>query len=139
MTVPTARTIDRLVFVYAADSGLLSAAIDSARKVLRLRGCALCSITHGLTGEKREWAECRDEIGVPVDYVHLDELTADLRRTLAGAVPAVVAETAGERVVLVGPEVLERCKGSVADLKGRLQTHAAMNDLAFPAVGYEPR
>ena len=64
------RTIDRLIFVFAANSGLLSAAVDSAKKVLRLRGCSLCSITHGLAGEKREWSECREEIGVPVLQVH---------------------------------------------------------------------
>lgn len=79
------RTIDRVVFVFSANSGVSSAAIDSAKKVLQLRGCALCSITHG-------------------------------------------------RQVLIGPDVLARCKGSVADLKGRLQTYAAMHDLEFPAA-----
>ena len=132
------RTIDRLLFVFAANSGLLSAAIDSARKLLARRGCALCSITHGLAGEKREWAECRDEIGVPVDYVHLDELTPELRAALGGGeavadrLPAVVAAVAGGLLPLIGPEVLERCEGSVADLRRRLETHAARNDLAFP-------
>ena len=78
------RTIERLIFVFDADSGALSAFFDSAKKALRLGGCALCTITHGLAGERSEWRECKEELGVPVEYVHRDEIGPELREALRG-------------------------------------------------------
>src|SRR5215471_2038480 len=118
------RTIDRLVFVFNATSGPLSALLDSAKKILQIKGCTLCAITHGLAGEKSEWAECKTALGVPVDYVHRDEVTPDLRRLVGDDLPCVVALANGELIPLLSPAVLERCQGSVADFRGRLNYHA---------------
>lgn len=128
------RTIDRLVFVFDADSGALSAFFDSAKKALRLGGCALCSITHGLTGERSEWRECRDELGVRVEYVHRDEIWPDLTAALNGELPCVVAEAGGELVQLMDREALERCQGSVADFRGRMAYFASARRLVLPAL-----
>ena len=126
------RTIDRLILVYKADSGAFAAFVDSARKLLMINGCSLCSITHGLAGEKSEWRHCREELGVPVDYIHRDEVDDELHRLIGEQLPCIVAESGGRRTVLLGPEVLERCRGSVADLKGRLNYFASLNQLEFP-------
>jgi hypothetical protein len=126
------RTIDRLVLVYAADSGAFSAFVDSAKKLLRLNGCTLCAITHGLLGERDEWKDCKAELGVPIDYLHRDELDAELTRLVGNALPAVIAETASGRVLLFGPDVLERCKTSVAELKGKIMWHARAKGLMLP-------
>lgn len=126
------RRIERLIFVFNAGSGSVNAFLDSAKKLLRLKGCTLCTITHGLAGEKSEWRECKEEIGVPVDYVHRDEITPELAKVVGNDLPCVVAEAEGELVLLLGPDVLERCKGSVADLKGRLNIFAAMRGLELP-------
>ncbi|HEV8582370.1 MAG TPA: hypothetical protein VGX68_25160 [Thermoanaerobaculia bacterium] len=128
------RQIDRLIFVFSADSGSFNAFLDSAKKVLRIKGCTLCAITHGLAGEKSEWRECREELGVQIDYVHRDEISEDLRRVAGDNLPCVVAGTNGDLVYLLGPDVLERCRGSVADLKGRLRVFAAMRQLELPEV-----
>ncbi len=124
--------IRRLILIYNADAGKLAALVDSARKILRLNGCALCSITHGLAGEKSEWRSCRAEIGVPIDYLHRDEIFGPMKQLVGETLPCVVAETVGGPRVLLTPDVLERCRGSVDDFKGRLQTHAAMRDLELP-------
>ncbi len=126
--------IRRLILIYNADAGMLSALVDSARKVLRLNGCALCSITHGLSGEKNEWRSCRAEIGVPIDYLHRDEIFGPMKQLVGDTLPCVVAETAAGPQVLLTPDVLDRCRGSVDDFKGRLQTHAAMRDMELPAI-----
>lgn len=126
------RTIDRLIFVFSADSGALNAFLDSAKKVLRIKGCTLCAITHGLAGEKSEWRDCKEELGVPIEYVHRDEISPDLQRVIGNNLPCVVAQTGNELVLLLGPDVLARCRGSVADLKGRLNILAAMNRLELP-------
>lgn len=128
------RTIERLIFVFNAGSGSFNAFVDSAKKLLMIRGCTLCSITHGLAGEKSEWRDCKEEIGVPVDYVHKDEISPALRGVVQGKLPCIVAEAGGELTLLLGPDVLDRCQGSVADLRGRLHYFASANQLAFPAL-----
>jgi hypothetical protein len=125
--------IERLVLVYNANSGTVSAVIDSMKKLFQLNGCTLCSITHGLAGEKDEWKSCKEEIGVEIDYVHRDEVTPALAAVIKDQYPCILAKTADKEVLLLTPEVLDRCKGSISDLKGRLRTYAAMNKLFFPA------
>ena len=126
------KRIDRLLFIYNADSGKWSAFVDSAKKILMINGCALCSITHGLTSEKDEWRTCRDELGIQIDYIHRDELTTDLRFLVGDALPSVVAVAGEEYHILLTAEVLDRCKGSVADFRGRLYAFATMKGLEFP-------
>jgi hypothetical protein len=130
----TKRMIDRLIFVFSADSGSFNAFLDSAKKLLRIKGCTLCAITHGLAGEKEEWRECKEELGVQIDYVHRDEVSEELRRVAGDNLPCVVAQANNELVFLLGPDVLDRCRGSVADLKGRLRIFAAMKQLELPEV-----
>lgn len=136
-----ARKVDRLVLLYDASSGTWGAVVDSAKKMLMLKGCPLCSITHGIAGEKTEWKSCREEIGVPVDYLHRDELRGETAR-LAQEVglPCVLAESGGELVPLLRPEVLERCRGSVAEFRGKLHYHASAKELDLgtsPHTGLE--
>jgi hypothetical protein len=126
------RTIDRLILVFNADSGALSAWFDSARKLLRIRGCSLCATTHGLVGETPEWRRAKARLGVPVDHVHRDEIGPRLREVVGEGLPAIVAELGGERLLLLGPDVLDRSKGDVAALEGRLHEHASLKGLAFP-------
>ncbi len=124
------KRIDRLVMLYDADSGAWGAVVDSARKMLMLKGCPLCSITHGVAGEKTAWKSCRDEIGVPVDYLHRDELRGEAARLdREVGLPCVLAESEGQLVPLLRPEVLDRCRGSVAEFRGKLHYHASAKEL----------
>jgi hypothetical protein len=126
--------ISRLYFVYNADSGTLAAIVDSAKKLLSINGCPLCSLTHSLLGERTEWKTCRDTIGVAVDYVHRDELTTAMKATLGNEkLPCVLAESRDNLVLLLTADTIQRCNGSLADLRGRLNIHAAMRNLAFPS------
>lgn len=129
----TRRPIDRLILVYAADSGFASSVVDSAKKMLRLKGCSLCAITHGLAGERSEWRECREEIGVPVVIYHRDDVPEAVAAVAGDGLPCVLAEAEGELVPILGPETLDRMRGDVADFKGRLMARAAMRGLHLPA------
>lgn len=122
-------TIDRLIFVYNADSGLLAAIADSAKKLLRINGCTLCSLTHSTSGEKGEWTSCKETLGVPVEYLHRDELDARVKDVVQQELPCVLAETGGALVMLLRPDVIKRCNGSIADFRGRLKMHAVMRGL----------
>lgn len=129
----TGTRIERLLFIYNADSGKWGAFVDSAKKLLMINGCALCSITHGLAGERSEWKECRDELGVSIDYVHRDELTPQLKALVDNALPCIVAQTRVGPILLVRPEVLERCRGSVGELKGKIPYYAKLKNLEVAA------
>jgi len=124
--------IDRLSFVFDANSGFGAAIMDSARKVLRLNGCDLCTITHGITGEKKEMTSCRESLGVPVDYVHRDEMDGTLIDATGTKLPAVVAHSGSSTWLLLDRDAITRCKGSVSDLRGRLGFHAAKLGLLLP-------
>ncbi len=131
-----ARRIERLIFVFDANAGKLGALVDSVKKLLTINGCPLCAITHGLAGERAEWKECKEGFGVPVDYLHRNELSDSMRQLVGSAMPCIIAAVSGERVMLIGPDVLARCKGGVPDLRGRLLAHAASAGLELPFMGH---
>jgi hypothetical protein len=43
----------------------------------------------------------------------------------------VLAQTPSRLVLLLTADTIRRCNGSIADLRGRLNIHAAMRDLVF--------
>ena len=130
----SSRKIDRLILVYAANSGILAAFVDSAKKLLHVKGCSLCALTHGLATESQEWRSCRQEIGVPVDSYHLDDQPPAVERAAAGQYPCILAQTGGDVEMLLGPDVLDRLQGGVNDLRARLDIHAAMKGLDLPSA-----
>ena len=124
--------IDRLSFIFDANSGFAAAVVDSVRKVIRLNGCDLCTITHGITGEKSEMVSCRESLGVPVDYVHRDEMDAEMIEVTGNRLPAVVAHSGSSAWLLLDRDAIARCKGSVSDFRGKLAFFAAKLGLALP-------
>ena len=74
-----------------------------------------------------------DTIGVAVDYVHRDELTAEMKHCVGNEpLPCVIARSVCGLTLLLTAETIRRCNGSIADLRGRLKIHAAMRNLALP-------
>jgi len=51
-----------------------------------------------------------------------------------GVLPAVVAEVDGDLVHLMDRQVLDRCRGSVSDFRGRLAVRAGMHHLVLPGL-----
>ncbi len=83
--------VDNLIFIYDANSGKMGAFFDSTKKLLMIRGCALCSITHGIFGEKNEWKDCKEVLGVPITYYHKDEIPDHLKEIAANNLPCILA------------------------------------------------
>jgi hypothetical protein len=126
------RRIRRLVFVYDAPSGKLAAIADSLKKLVG-KGCPLCAVTHGVLGKRASWTRSERELGVPVDYLHSDEVGA-LHLTLPIELPCILAqfEDGAEPIVLLDPVGIERAHGTPADLRGRLAFRAASLGLVLP-------
>ncbi|MBC8767109.1 GTPase [Arenibacter sp. BSSL-BM3] len=67
--------VDRLVFVYNAKSGIGSALLGSAHKILSpgTYDCNLCAITFGVFSENKKWKEFRRKFDLEMEFLHLDE------------------------------------------------------------------
>ena len=67
--------LQRLLFVYNADTGLLPGLKDLFHKVLSpaTYPCSLCGITYGATAMLPEWKAFIKSLPVPVDFLHRDE------------------------------------------------------------------
>jgi hypothetical protein len=126
------RNIDRLTLVYSARSGLWASIVDSARKAFDLNACTLCTITHGLAGAKEEWRTCTVGLNVPIDYLHSDELKGELGELASARLPCVIAHAGSDLYVLVEPDALAECAGSVSALDRALRSSAQAAGLAFP-------
>lgn len=65
----------KLVFVYNANAGKVNAAFDIAHKLLSpsTYRCSLCSLTHGIFGEKEAWRKFRESSSLELEFLHKDE------------------------------------------------------------------
>ena len=65
----------KLIFVYNADSGLLSSMFDLGHKILNPETyeCNLCSLTYGNFIENKKWKEFRKNLQVEMEFLHRDE------------------------------------------------------------------
>jgi hypothetical protein len=122
-------TISRFIGVYDADHTLRGELAYFVKARLGVAHCALCSITHGLVREKASWRECRTGLGVPFDTYHRDDRPAEVAAATGGEAPVVLAEVVGDRgvelVVLLGPQELDRCAGSIEAMSEALRAAAA--------------
>lgn len=119
----------RLVGVYDADGTLRGELAYWFGARFGRRHCALCDITHGSVRERKDWRQCRDEMGVAFDTVHRDEASPDVMAVIQGNLPAVVALTSEGVTPLLGPRELERCQGSPVSMVEALRDAAVRQGL----------
>lgn len=106
--------VTALVGVYDADHTLVGEAAYVLGKVVGLRHCGLCDVTHSPVRRKPAWDAFAAGLDVPFELLHRDERDA----ALTAATPrlaAVVARLAdGTYRPLLGPEELDAARGDVA-------------------------
>ena len=103
-------TIQKLIFIYNADSGFRNALIDSAHKIFSpsTYECSLCDITFGAFTENAIWKKFRTETDVEMEFLHKDEFAKsyaskfDYKYTF----PIVLVQTTQELEVFVKTEEL---------------------------------
>lgn len=106
---PAPTTIRRLVGVYNADGTLRGEVAYVVGKLLGRAHCGLCDITHGAVSERADWKACRASLPIPFDTFHRNDQPDGARALTAGRLPAVLAETDGGFVLLLGPDELDAC------------------------------
>lgn len=73
--------------------------------------CALCDVTHGTFRRRSDWDDLLGGLPVPVRTFHRDDAPDDVRGL--GPWPLVAARTDAGVRLLLGPDDLAACGGSV--------------------------
>ena len=128
---PSTRDIVRLVGVYDADSTLRGELSYWINARLGRAHCSLCDITHGLFRERPGWRACRSSLPVPFDTYHRDDQPDPVRAAIGDSAPAVVAETGGGIVCLLGPTEVADCRGSIDALVEAVEQRIASAQLTW--------
>lgn len=128
--VPTQRIL-RLVGVYDADSTLRGELTYWVGARLGRRHCSLCDITHGSVRQRPEWKARRAALRVPFDTHHRNDQPDAIRVAAHGRVPVVVAETDSGLALLLSPDDLDACTGSIERLVDAIERAAARLELAW--------
>ncbi|MFS4469649.1 GTPase [Maribacter sp. 2210JD10-5] len=107
--------IQKLIFVYNADSGLGNLLIDGAHKIVspKTYACSLCDITYGAFTEKSIWKKFRKELilkGYELDFLHKDEFIKSYRSKFSYkfSFPIILASTGDNLEVLVSTTTLNQ-------------------------------
>jgi hypothetical protein len=129
-----AQRVVRLVGVYDADSSLHGELAYWIGARLGKRHCSLCDITHGSVRQRPEWKACKAELPTPFDTCHRNDQPANIRLAADGRSPVVVAETTGGNVLLLGPEDLDACGGSIESLVDAIERAIQRHGLVWSAT-----
>ncbi len=101
---PTHEPLDRLIFVYNADGGLVQAFLDSVHKTLSpaTYPCSLCAITYGSLRMHPKWRKWLQALPFQVVFYHKDDMPfPDI------ALPVVLIERSGQIETLVDAATLD--------------------------------
>ena len=128
------QTLRRLVGVYDADATLRGEVAYWIGARLGRRHCSLCDITHRSIRQRPEWKACRAGLPVQFDTYHRNDQPADVREVAGGRAPVVVAETGAGLVLLLGPEALDACAGSIDLLVESIERATEAAGIAWPSA-----
>ena len=121
-----ATRVTELIGIYHADGGLVGELRYIVGKLRGTAHCALCDVTHGLTGKKQSFQQCESAMPVPVKLLHLNERPADVLEASRGVTPCVLARTEQGLRMLLGPAALDALGGRVRAFE--VAVSAAMRD-----------
>lgn len=108
---PKSNASSELIFVYNAKSGLGNALLDTGRRIVQPKDypCALCMITYGPFGMKKDWNTFIHSLPYNVKFLHKDELS----KVSPGSVctpPGLILLTGKESTTLLSAEDFENIK-----------------------------
>ena len=113
--------INKIIGVYHADGGILGELKYMTGKFFGKTHCPLCDITHGRTGKKDAWKQCEEKLGIPINFVHLNERNEKLLNYTNGNTPCIVGKTSTNYVMLASKKELEECEGNATALSELLE------------------
>lgn len=125
--------IQKLIFVYNADSGVRNMVMDIAHKILspRTYDCNLCDITFGVFTENKEWKQFRLSLEAKqqqLQFLHKDEFAKAYKSKFGYkfTFPIVLVETNNDLEILVNTQEMngvESTQDFINLLENRLKTN----------------
>jgi len=110
--------IQKLIFIYNADSGLKNSLLDSAHKILSpsTYDCNLCDITFGVFTENKVWKNFRENTNLEMEFLHKDEYKKQYASKFGNkfTFPIILAQTNNGLEVFVGTEEMNAIEDSEA-------------------------
>lgn len=100
--------MEKLLFIYNANSGKLNASLDVLHKAFSpsTYNCNLCSITHGILQENETWKAFRKSGKEPMEFLHIDEFQKQYKSKFGHkfSFPIVLAATENGLEVFISSE-----------------------------------
>lgn len=116
--------VDRLTFVYDADGTLVGELRYWFGTLVGAEHCSLCDITHSRWRKRPDFRECADRLGVPITFLHRDDLDDELRAA-AGDLPVVLGHSGSHTRVLLDRRELADLDGDVVRFETALRQRLA--------------
>ncbi len=109
--------LPKVIFVYNAQSGVLSALSDYVHKIVSpdTYECQLCTVTYGNLGMRSTWKNYVESLSAQVVFTYKDKLRDDQPLMKQATLPAAFVVTGGETKLAVNADAMNACQ-SEADL-----------------------
>ncbi len=90
--------IEKLIFVYNANSGYFNIVADIGHKIFSpdTYPCSLCNITYGIFKIKPEWQNFIQSINLPLEFLHKDEFVYQYPDLKSIQLPAILSKQFGK-------------------------------------------
>ena len=103
---------EKLVGIYNAKGSIIGELQYIFGKITGKAHCALCDITHGRIKEKAQFKECKENLEIPFELLHLDELNEYLEKFASNA-PCVIGIRENTHSLIIDSQELESCNKDV--------------------------
>jgi hypothetical protein len=118
--------MQKLIFVYNANSGSKASIKDTLHKVINPSSypCKLCALTYGLTSEKNKWKKFRTSTSTEFEFLHADEFKSQLKSKFGVAydLPVVLQQNQYDLELIISAEDFKNLD-TLEDLIRRLKSH----------------
>lgn len=102
--------MQKIIGIYNANGSLLGEMRYVFDKIFFKKHCALCDITHGMSYKaKSTWLEQVERFPIPIETLHLDEISDDIRQVVADKVPCLVMVEGDSINIVMSTEELQAC------------------------------
>ena len=103
---------DQLIFVYRANSGPTSLALDFIHKIVspKTYSCNLCNVTYGNFSMKDRWREYIESIDIPVTFEYEDTIKNKSKIIKDSLKPCAYIKRDGQYVEILSSKEINDCK-----------------------------
>ncbi|MDC0185507.1 hypothetical protein OAK03_01610 [Gammaproteobacteria bacterium] len=107
----------KIICIYNASSTWVGELNYLYKKLFENKSCSLCDLSHGMTGIKKEWKEMESISDHEYSLLHINEVPSNIPHHLIKKLPCVLKQDIENFELLIRPEELQICNGSIESFK----------------------